>query len=88
MLERAGLTVSPGVIAAGAIFATTEVNLNGLDLGDRVEATSALIDNNFEIWAVASSAGKFIAKVRNRSAGALNPGTITYGVRGTKQPNE
>lgn len=87
LLERAGLTVAPGVIAAGAIFSTAEITLNGLEPGDRVDVTSSLIDDNFEMWAVASSAGKFIAKVRNRSAGALNPGTITYGVRGTKQRN-
>ncbi len=87
LLERGGLTISPGPIAAGAIYATSEFTLNGLEPGDRVDVTSTLIDDNFDIWAVVSSAGKFTVKVRNRSAGALNPGTITYGVRGTKQRN-
>ena len=66
---------------------TSEFTLNGLEPGDRVDVTSTLIDDNFDIWAVVSSAGKFTVKARNRSAGTLNPGTITYGVRGTKQRN-
>ena len=88
LLSRAGVGIVPGAIPGGAIYTSPEVTMDGLELGDRVAVSSCTLqDDNYEVWAVTSSVGKYQLKIRNRSAGSLTPGTITYAVTATKNQN-